>query len=117
MNPLRPILWGLGLLLFVVGAYMLYFEAGLSRWISIGVLTAGLVLVAGLIVMSFASSTPEHTETVVRDRPVERPVHREVAETERPVGEPAYAHHTGTHDRPHEGTTRSDRTSRTHHDH
>lgn len=66
-------MWLLGVAFLLAGAYLLYFEAGLSRWISIGVLLAGFLLFVGLAVMSFSSSAPEETRraTIVRE---ERPV-------------------------------------------
>lgn len=59
MNVTRSILLGLGLLLAVVGIYMLFFEAGLNRWVSVGVLTAGILVFIGLVVVGFASSAPD----------------------------------------------------------
>ncbi|MEA3136402.1 MAG: hypothetical protein QOJ26_1073 [Thermoplasmata archaeon] len=49
---------GVGLVVILAGAYLLYFEAGFDRWISIGVLGAGLLLFVGLAVMSFAGGAP-----------------------------------------------------------
>ena len=50
------------------GAYLLYFEADLNRWVSIGVLMAGFLLFIGLAVMSFASGAPaDKPATVVKE--------------------------------------------------
>jgi hypothetical protein len=66
----------LGIVFILGGAYMLYFEAGLSRWVSIGVLISGFLLFIGLAVMSFASSAPNDTPSGVvkesRDMVVDR---------------------------------------------
>ncbi|HUR64405.1 MAG TPA: hypothetical protein VM241_07985 [Candidatus Thermoplasmatota archaeon] len=72
MNATRAILWVLGIVFVLGGAYMLYFQAGLNRWVSIGVLTAGFLLFIGLAVMGFAGRAPSDTPTVVEDREVVR---------------------------------------------
>lgn len=64
MNAMRAILWVLGIIFVLGGAYMLYFEAGLSRWVSIGVLTAGFLLFIGLAVLGFADRAPSDTPVV-----------------------------------------------------
>jgi hypothetical protein len=69
MNATRAILWVLGIVFVLGGAYMLYFQAGLNRWVSIGVLTAGFLLFIGLAVMGFAGGAPADTP-VVEDREV-----------------------------------------------
>ena len=87
MNATRAVIWMLGLVAILAGAYMLYFEAGLDRWVSIGILGAGLLLFIGLAVMTFANSAPTDPsprvvrgeETVVERAPrtvVERDDHR-----------------------------------------
>lgn len=79
MHPARVIVLVLGLAVFIFGIYLLFFEAGLDRWVSIGILTAGVVILIGLVIMSFASSAPKdvehggthhehHEREVVRDR-------------------------------------------------
>ncbi|HUR61801.1 MAG TPA: hypothetical protein VM286_05490 [Candidatus Thermoplasmatota archaeon] len=77
MNATRAILWVLGVLFVLGGAYMLYFQAGLNRWVSIGILTAGFLLFIGLAVMGFAGRAPSDTAIVEGDREVvrERPVY------------------------------------------
>ncbi|MEA3204347.1 MAG: hypothetical protein QOI63_2029 [Thermoplasmata archaeon] len=72
MNATRAILWVLGIVFVLGGAYMLYFQAGLNRWVSIGVLTAGFLLFIGLAVMGFAGQAPSDTPAVVEDREVVR---------------------------------------------
>ena len=77
MNPVRTVLLVLGIALVVLGAYMLYFEAGLQRWVSLGVVTAGLLILVGLIVMGVAGGAridrPMTTEReVVHERPQTR---------------------------------------------
>jgi hypothetical protein len=67
-----------GLVAILAGAYLLYFEAGFDRWVSIGILGAGLLLFVGLAVMTFASSAPtDPSPRVVRE---ERPVVERVVE-------------------------------------
>lgn len=79
MNTTRAILLAVGVVTVLVGAYLLYFEANLDRWVSIGIVTAGILLFIGVVVMMFAGgakSDPvaprEHGGgTVVQDnRPV-----------------------------------------------
>lgn len=86
MTPIRVLLMALGLTVFVVGAYLVFFEAGLDRWLSIGILTAGIVLFVGLLLMSFASGTPA-------DEPPTREVHREVVHEHEPTHEHVVHHH------------------------
>jgi hypothetical protein len=69
MNATRTILWVLGIVFVLGGAYMLYFQAGLNRWVSIGVLTAGFLLFIGLAVMGFAGNAPTEAP-VVEEREV-----------------------------------------------
>jgi hypothetical protein len=70
MNATRAILWVLGIAFVLGGAYMLYFEAGLNRWVSIGVLTAGFLLFIGLAVLGFADRAPSDAPAVVEEREV-----------------------------------------------
>ncbi|MCA1811725.1 MAG: hypothetical protein LC623_06905 [Halobacteriales archaeon] len=67
MNATRAILWVLGIVFVLGGAYMLYFETGLSRWFSIGVLTAGFLLFIGLAVLGFANRAPSDAPLVERE--------------------------------------------------
>lgn len=68
-----------GVVIVLFGAYLLYFEADLNRWISIGLLTAGILLFVGVCVMMFAggarSDPPEAarpTSVIQDNRPVVR---------------------------------------------
>lgn len=58
MNPTRAVMWMFGVVVLLAGAYLLYFEADLNRWVSIGVLGAGFLIFIGLAVMTFAGSSP-----------------------------------------------------------
>ena len=81
MNATRAVIWMLGLVAILAGAYMLYFEAGLDRWVSIGILGAGLLLFIGLAVMTFANSAPtDPAPRVVREETVVERAPRTVVE-------------------------------------
>jgi hypothetical protein len=69
MNATRVGLWLLGIAFVLGGAYLLYFEANLSRWVSLGVLTAGLLLFIGLAVMAFSGHSSNDGKTVIEERP------------------------------------------------
>lgn len=56
MNATRAAFWTLGIAFVLGGIYMLYFEAGLDRWVSFGVLMAGFLVFIGLAVMGFSGS-------------------------------------------------------------
>jgi hypothetical protein len=62
-------MWMVGLVAILAGAYLLYFEAGLDRWVSIGILGAGVLVFVGLAVMTFATNSPRDPapRTVVRE--------------------------------------------------
>ena len=66
MNTTRAILWVFGIILVLVGAYMLYYQAGLDRWVSIGILTAGFLVFIGLAVMAFSETARSDTPQVRR---------------------------------------------------
>lgn len=69
MNATRSVMWMVGLVAILAGAYLLYFEAGLDRWVSLGILGAGLLLFIGLAVMTFANSAPsEPSPRVIREQ-------------------------------------------------
>jgi multisubunit Na+/H+ antiporter MnhC subunit len=75
MNASRSITLFLGLAFLLAGAYLLYFEANLSRWVSVGILSAGVLLFIGLAVMSYASSAPVEpvrSNTVIQHDTVEK---------------------------------------------
>lgn len=81
MNPTRAVIWMLGLVAILAGAYLLYFEAGLDRWVSIGLLGAGLLVFVGLAVMTFANSAPrDPSPQVVREETVVERAPRTVVE-------------------------------------
>lgn len=58
MNPARVIMWFLGAFLVVVALAMLYFNSGLDNWIPAAIAGAGLLLIIGLLVLSFAGNAP-----------------------------------------------------------
>ncbi len=66
MSAGRSILYLLGILLVIGALAMFFFESGLNRWVPVGLLAAGVLLIIGLAVMSFANTAPEersHTRT------------------------------------------------------
>lgn len=93
MTPPRVLFMVLGLSIFVVGAYLVFFEAGLERWISIGLLTAGIVILIGLLLMGFASEarSDEPATREIHHRDVVQ--HREVVREHEPVQEHVVHHH------------------------
>lgn len=72
MHPVRGIVLVIGIAVFIFGVYLLFFEAGLDRWISIGILTAGIVIFLGIILMGFAGGAPEDRPRETREREVIR---------------------------------------------
>jgi hypothetical protein len=77
MNATRAVIWMVGLVAILAGAYLLYFEAGLDRWVSIGILGAGILVFVGLAVMTFAGSAPtDPAPRVIREEGPERVVER-----------------------------------------
>lgn len=55
----RAILYFLGVVLVIAALAMFFFQSGLDRWVPVGLLAAGVLLIIGLAVMSFADSAPE----------------------------------------------------------
>ncbi len=55
----RAILYFLGVILVIAALAMFFFQTGLDRWVPVGLLAAGVLLIIGLAVMSFADSAPE----------------------------------------------------------
>jgi hypothetical protein len=51
-------MWMLGIVVILAGVFLLYFEAGLSRWVSLGIVGAGVLLFVGMAIMAFASGAP-----------------------------------------------------------
>lgn len=65
MNTTRAALWGVGIVLILVSAYIFYFEANLSRWFSVTILAAGMLLFVGLLVLTFAGGRHDDSRTTV----------------------------------------------------
>lgn len=84
MNPTRTVIWMVGLVAILAGAYLLYFEANLDRWVSIGILGAGLLLFIGLAVMTFASGQSDAAPSRVREETVVERAPRRVVERREP---------------------------------
>lgn len=59
MSAGRGILYLLGVVLVVGALAMFFFQTGLNRWVPVGLLAAGVLLIIGLAVMSFANTAPE----------------------------------------------------------
>lgn len=59
MNPGRVVLYFLGIILVVAALAIFFFQTGLNRWVPVSLLAAGVLLIIGLAVMSFADSAPE----------------------------------------------------------
>lgn len=59
MSAGRSILYLLGIILVVAALAMFFFQSGLDRWVPVGLLAAGVLLIIGLAVMSFANNAPE----------------------------------------------------------
>ncbi|HUR25879.1 MAG TPA: hypothetical protein VM327_07705 [Candidatus Thermoplasmatota archaeon] len=55
----RAIMYFLGVILVIAALAMLFFQTGLQRWVPVGLLAAGVLLIIGLAVMSFADNAPE----------------------------------------------------------
>lgn len=62
MNAARMVVFILGIALVVAGAWMLFFQAGLSRWIPLGVAGAGLLVLIGLLIVGFADSPSDRSD-------------------------------------------------------
>ena len=61
LSPSRALLYFLGIILVVGALSIFFFQTGLDRWIPTSLLAAGILLIIGLSVMSFADSSPgEH---------------------------------------------------------
>ena len=71
MNATRTVMWLVGLVAILAGAYLLYFEAGLDRWVSLGIVGAGVLIFVGLAVMTFAGGARDTAPDtrVVREQP------------------------------------------------
>ncbi len=62
MSPTRTIIWVVGVLMIIAGGLILFFETGLSAWVPATIAGAGLLLVVGLIVLTFATNAPAEDE-------------------------------------------------------
>ena len=85
-NPLgsmsvRLAIYFVGVVLVLVAAWMLFFEAGLNRWIPVGIAAAALLLIIGISVMGAADRAE-----LPRERTVER-------------GDEVHEHHVHHHER------------------
>jgi hypothetical protein len=82
MGFLRVFFWILGACLVLGALASLFLQAGLSRWVPLGMAAAGLILIFGLLVMGAANAaqpTPVVRSTVVMPgarRPLRSRVHR-----------------------------------------
>lgn len=54
----------LGLALVLVGAWMLFFQTGLDRWVPMGIAGAGLLVLIGLLVIGFSENASGDHKTV-----------------------------------------------------
>jgi multisubunit Na+/H+ antiporter MnhB subunit len=60
----RMMMYFLGVILVVLALGIFFFSTGLDRWVPVSLLAAGVLLIIGLAVMSFADSAPpEHSHT------------------------------------------------------
>jgi len=58
MNAGRVLLYFLGVILVVAALGIFFVQSGISRWVPVSLLAAGVLLIIGLAVMSFADSAP-----------------------------------------------------------
>lgn len=65
MEAVRIWLWAVGITFMIGGSVMLYFAAGLGRWFALGVLTAGLVVLAGRAVVRFGAAALANRPTLL----------------------------------------------------
>jgi hypothetical protein len=65
LSASRAILYFLGIILVVGALAIFFFSTGLDRWVPVSLLAAGVLLIIGLAVMSFADNSPGdgHTHT------------------------------------------------------
>lgn len=76
MSPTRLFIWIVGVLLVIAGLMVLFFQTGISQWIPASIAGAGLLLLVGLLVVSFANRAP--TEDAHHDdRGGSQSVHKE----------------------------------------
>ncbi len=61
MNAARLVLFLVGVILVIAAASMLFFQAGLDRWVPAGIAGAALLLFIGVAVMGASEKVPaEH---------------------------------------------------------
>jgi Ni/Fe-hydrogenase subunit HybB-like protein len=58
VNAGRVLLYFVGVLLVIAALAIFFMQTGLSKWVPTGLLAAGVLLIIGLAVMSFADSAP-----------------------------------------------------------
>ena len=58
LSASRAILYFLGIVLVIAALAIFFFQTGLDRWVPVSLLAAGVLLIIGLAVMSFADSAP-----------------------------------------------------------
>lgn len=58
LSASRAILYFLGIVLVIAALSIFFFSTGLDRWVPVSLLAAGVLLIIGLAVMSFADSAP-----------------------------------------------------------
>lgn len=58
LSASRAVLYFLGVVLVIAALAIFFFQTGLDRWVPVGLLAAGVLLIIGLAVMSFADSAP-----------------------------------------------------------
>lgn len=64
LSASRALLYFFGILLVVVALAVFFFATGLDRWVPVSLLAAGVLLIIGLAVMSFADSAPSDNRQV-----------------------------------------------------
>ena len=62
LSPTRTVIWTVGLLLIIAGASILFFESGMQAWIPATIAGAGLLLIIGVLVLTFATQAPSDEE-------------------------------------------------------
>ena len=58
LNAGRVLLYFLGVVLVIAALGIFFVQTGVSRWVPVSLLAAGVLLIIGLAVMSFADSAP-----------------------------------------------------------
>ena len=63
LSASRAILYFLGIILVIAALSIFFVQTNLSRWVPVSLLAAGVLLIIGLAVMSFADSAPSDGHT------------------------------------------------------